>query len=73
MTTATSSNVLYVVMKCRCVTRGEGQSKRWHRLSQVPVGDVFIMSDTLVALQQGAQRIPGPRLCRQGCGENNNK
>lgn len=51
---------------CRCVTRGESQSKRRHRVTQVAVGDVLVMSDTLVALQQRRQRVPEPGICREG-------
>lgn len=64
------SDVYQLMIKCRWVTRGESQSERWHRVTQVPVGDVFIMADTLVALQQRAQRIRGPRIHREGCVEN---
>lgn len=44
---------------------GEGQSKRRHTVSHVPVGDVFIVSDTVVALQQETQGVLGQSVRRE--------
>lgn len=50
----------------RWVTGGESQAEWWHGVAHVAIGNVFIVSDALIAFQQRGQGIPGPEVCGEG-------
>lgn len=57
----------WCIQSINMITWGERQAKGWHRITGVPIWDVLVVPDALVAFQQWGQRDPGTRICREGC------